>query len=149
LASIVLPRRIEEREPLIMRIIKWFYVPALHAAMRHKTLVMGFAATVLFVAFAIVAPNLGSEFVPRLSEGAIAVSVVRLTGTDLDSSIKYNTQMERAVLAEFPDEVEHVWCRIGTAEISTDPMGIELTDMFMTLKPRNQWKKAHSQAELT
>ena len=89
-----------------------------------------------------IAPNLGSEFVPRLSEGAIAISVVRLTGTDLDDSIKYNTQMEKAVLAEFPDEVEHVWSRIGTAEIATDPMGIELTDMFITLKPRDQWKKA-------
>ena len=84
-----------------------------------------------------------------MSEGAIAVSVVRLTGTDLDDSIKYNTQMEKAVLAQFPDEVEHVWSRIGTAEIATDPMGIELTDMFITLKPRDQWKKAHTQAELT
>ena len=74
---------------------------------------------------------------------------MRLTGTDLDDSIKYNTQMEKAVLADFPDEVEHVWSRIGTAEIATDPMGIELTDMFITLKPRNQWKKAHTQAELT
>ena len=96
-----------------------------------------------------IAPNLGSEFVPRLSEGAIAISVVRLTGTDLDDSIQYNTQMEKAVLAAFPDEVEHVWSRIGTAEIATDPMGIELTDMFITLKPRKQWKKAHTQAELT
>ena len=104
---------------------------------------------VLFVAFGMIAPNLGSEFVPRLSEGAIAISVVRLAGTDLDDSIKYNTQMEKAVLAEFPDEVEHVWSRIGTAEIATDPMGVELTDMFITLKPREQWKKAHTQAELT
>ena len=117
--------------------------------MRNKVLVVGFAASLLFVAFAIIAPNLGSEFVPRLSEGAIAVSVVRLTGTDLDDSITYNTQMEKAVLAEFPDEVEHVWSRIGSAEIATDPMGTELTDMFMTLKPRDQWKKAHTQAELT
>jgi Cu/Ag efflux pump CusA len=83
---------------------------------------------------------LGSEFVPRLSEGAIAISVVRLTGTDIDDSVKYNTQMEQAVLAEFPDEVEHVWSRIGTAEIATDPMGTELTDMFITLKPRDQWR---------
>ena len=68
--------------------------------MHHKTLVIGFAACVLFVAFGMIAPNLGSEFVPRLSEGAIAVSVVRLAGTDLDDSIQYNTQMEKAVLAD-------------------------------------------------
>src|SRR5580765_6116403 len=57
--------------------------------------------------------------------------------------------MEQAILKQFPDEVEHVWSRIGCAEIATDPMGIELTDMFITLKPREEWKKAHTQAELT
>jgi len=149
LASLILPRTIDEREPLLMRGIKWLYVPLLHRAMRHKALVLGFAAAVLFVAFAIIAPNLGSEFVPRFSEGAIAVSVIRLAGTDLEDSIKYNTQMEKLVLATFPDKVEHVWSRIGTAEIATDPMGIELTDMFMTLKPRNAWKHAQTQSELT
>jgi cobalt-zinc-cadmium resistance protein CzcA len=149
LASLVLPRRMDEREPLLMRLIKWFYVPALRVAMRNRGLVVGFALVVLFVAFAIIAPNLGSEFVPRLSEGAIAISVVRLTGTDLDDSIAYNTQMEKTVLAEFPDEIEHVWSRIGSAEIATDPMGTELTDMFLTLKPRSEWTKAHTQAELT
>ncbi|HEY2883409.1 MAG TPA: CusA/CzcA family heavy metal efflux RND transporter [Pirellulales bacterium] len=149
LASLVLPRKIEEREPLLMRAIKAVYLPALHFAMRFKWLVVAAAVAIMFVAFGMVAPNLGSEFVPRLSEGAIAISVVRLTGTDLDDSIKYNTQMEKAILAEFPDEVQHVWSRIGCAEIATDPMGIELTDMFMTLKPREQWKKAKTQAELT
>ena len=49
----------------------------------------------------------------------------------------------------FPDEVEHVWSRIGSAEVATDPMGVELTDMFITLQPREQWTKATSQAELT
>ncbi len=50
--------------------------------------------------------------------------------------------MEKAILAAFPDEVQHVWSRIGTAEIATDPMGVELTDLFITLKPRDRWKKA-------
>jgi heavy metal efflux system protein len=149
LASLILPRKIEEREPLLMRGIKWLYAPALRVAMRHKSIVLGFAAIVLFVAFALVAPNLGTEFIPRLSEGAIAVSVIRLTGTDLDDSIRYNTRMEKTVLAAFPDEVEHVWSRVGTAEIATDPMGIELTDLFISLKPRAQWKKADTQADLT
>jgi cobalt-zinc-cadmium resistance protein CzcA len=60
-----------------------------------------------------------------------------------------NTRMEKAIRAAFPDEVEHVWSRIGTAEIATDPMGVELTDLFITLKPRERWKKTHTQAELT
>jgi heavy metal efflux system protein len=149
LASLLLPRHIEERQPLLMRIAHRIHAPILRFSMNYKGLVIGFAAVVMFVAFGLIAPNLGSEFVPRLSEGAIAISVVRLTGTDLDDSIKYNTLMEQQILKEFPDEVAHVWSRIGTAEIATDPMGIELTDMFMTLKPRNEWKKAHNQADLT
>src|SRR5262245_8712608 len=150
LTSLVLPRRIDEREPLLMRGIKALYIPVLHLAMRMKLAVVGLAAGLMFVAFAIIAPNLGSEFVPRLSEGAVAISVVRLTGTTLEDSSRYNTQMEQALLAEFPDEIEHVWSRIGCAEIATDPMGIELTDMFITLKPREKWtKNARTQAELT
>jgi cobalt-zinc-cadmium resistance protein CzcA len=149
LASLLLPRRLEERPPLLMRLALRINTPILRFSMNHKPLVLGFAACVLYVAFGLIAPNLGWEFIPRLSEGAIAISVVRLTGTDLDDSIKYNTLMEQRIREEFPDEVAHVWSRIGTAEIATDPMGIELTDMFMTLKPRDMWKKAHNQADLT
>jgi heavy metal efflux system protein len=149
LASLVLPRRIEEREPFLMRLAHRINEPLLRLSMRHKTFVMASACVVMFIAFGLIAPNLGSEFVPRLSEGAIAISVVRLTGTDLEDSIKYNTLIEKRLLAEFPDEIAHVWSRIGSAEIATDPMGIELTDTFMSLKPRDMWKKAKTQAELT
>ena len=149
LASLLLPRKIEEREPLLMRVAHRIHAPLLRFSMTNKPLVMAFAGLVMFVAFGLIAPNLGSEFVPRLSEGAIAVSIVRLTGTDLDDSIKYNTLIEKRLLEQFPDEIAHVWSRIGSAEIATDPMGIELTDTFMSLKPRDMWKKAKTQAELT
>ena len=149
LASFFLPKKLEEHEPLLMRIAHAIHFPILQFAMHNKLAVMGFAATVLILAFGLIAPNLGSEFVPRLSEGAIAIGVVRLAGTDLDESVRYNTEMERVILASFPDEVEHVWSRIGTAEVATDPMGVELTDTFITLKPRSNWKKARTQAEFT
>ena len=149
LASFFLPKRTEEREPLLMRLAHAIHYPVLRFAMRHKLAVIGFAACVLIVAFGMIAPHLGSEFVPKLSEGAIAIGVVRLAGTDLAESVRSNTEMERAILAEFPREVEHVWSRIGTAEVATDPMGVELTDIFITLRPRVQWTKAASQAELT
>ncbi len=149
LASYVLPRRMEEREPFLIRWIKRLYQPVLHFTMHHKLAVIGFALCLLVIAFGLIAPNLGSEFVPKLSEGAIAINVVRLAGTNLDESIRYNTQMERAILKEFPDEVVHVWTRIGSAEVATDPMGIELCDLFITLTPRNQWTRAVTQAELT
>ncbi len=149
LASYLLPAKIADREPLLMRLAHAIHNPILRFAMRHKLAVIGLAAGILFVAFAMIAPHLGSEFVPRLSEGAIAVGVVRLAGTDIQASIDLNTKMEQTILRAFPDEVEHVWSRIGTAEVATDPMGLELTDLFITLRPRSQWKKATTQAELT
>ncbi|HEY7310933.1 MAG TPA: CusA/CzcA family heavy metal efflux RND transporter [Gemmataceae bacterium] len=143
LASLLLPRRIREREPLLMRLAHRIHNPILRLCMGHKLAVLGIAGGVLVVAFGVLAPNLGSEFVPRLSEGAVCINVVRLAGTDLDESIRANTRMEKAILRAFP-EVEHVWSRIGTAEVATDPMGVELTDVFITLKPREQWRQARS-----
>ncbi len=149
LASLVLPARMKAREPLLIRLAKWVYAPILRFTMQHRLVVIGFALCVLFVAFGMIAPNLGSEFVPQMSEGAVAINVVRLAGTDLDESIRYNTSMEKAVLAAFPDEVAHVWSRVGSAEIATDPMGVELTDLFITLRPRSRWKQASTQTQLT
>jgi cobalt-zinc-cadmium resistance protein CzcA len=148
LASLLLPKKVRGREPLLMRLAHRIHAPILTLCMHHKSLVIGFALCVLVVA-SLIALNLGSEFVPRLSEGAICVNVIRLAGTDLDESIRSNTLMEKAVLEAFPDEVQHVWSRTGTAEVATDPMGVELTDFFITLKPRGKWKKARTQAELT
>lgn len=149
LASYMLPKKLEEREPLLIRWIKRAYQPVLHFTMHQKVVVIGFALCVLVIAFGFIAPNLGREFVPKLSEGALAINVVRLAGTDLEESIRYNTQMEQAILREFPDEVEHVWSRIGSAEVATDPMGVELTDVFITLKDRKRWTRAKTQDQLT
>jgi cobalt-zinc-cadmium resistance protein CzcA len=136
-------------EPLLVRLIKRIYRPILHFTMQQKLAVIGFALGVLVIAFGMIAPNLGTEFMPQLSEGAVAINVVRLAGTALDESIRFNTQMERALIDAFPDELAHVWSRIGSAEIATDPMGLELTDVFVTLRPRSEWKKAATQSGLT
>ncbi len=149
LASYFLPRRIQESEPILVRMAKWIYRPILHFTMEHKAAVVLFAAGVLAVAFGMIAPHLGSEFVPKLSEGAISINVVRLAGTSLDQSIEINTRMEQRLRERFPDEIECVWSRIGSAAVATDPMGIELTDMFITLKPRSEWTQAKTQDELT
>jgi cobalt-zinc-cadmium resistance protein CzcA len=140
LASLLLPRRIAEREPLLMRLAKWLYRPLLHLTMRYKFAVLGITAGLLIVSFGMIAPQLGAEFVPRLSEGALVMNVIRLAGTDLDESIRRNSQLEQVILEKFPDEVREVWSRIGTAEVATDPMGLEATDLFVSLKPRAQWR---------
>ena len=149
LASLLLPRHIEEREPLLMRIAHKIHYPVLQFSMHHKSAVIAFAIAVLTVTYGLIAPNLGSEFVPRLSEGALVLGLVRLPGTDLAESVRGNTAIEKLLIEKFPDEVAHVWSRVGTAEVATDPMGVELTDVFISLKPRTQWKQATTQDEVT
>ena len=149
LASYFLPRKIEERTPLFMRIAHAIHNPILDFSMHHKTAVIAIAVALLVFAFGFIAPNLGSEFVPTLSEGALTVNIIRLADTPIERSVEENTRIEKAILAAFPNEVNHIWSRIGTAEIATDPMGVELTDMYMSLKPRLQWTKAKTQGELT
>ncbi|MBI2806785.1 MAG: efflux RND transporter permease subunit [Planctomycetes bacterium] len=149
LASYFLPEKIEEREPLFMRIAHAIHYPILQFSMKHKTAVIVVAVMILIIAFGFIAPNLGSEFVPTLSEGAMTINIVRLADTPIERSIEENTKLEKIILDAFPDEVNHVWSRIGTAEIATDPMGVELTDMFISLKTRDKWKKAKTQDELT
>ncbi len=132
-----------------MRIAHAIHNPLLRFSMEHKFGVIAVAVGILAVAFGFIAPNLGSEFIPTLSEGAITINVVRLADTPIERSIEENTKIEQAILQQFPDEVQHIWSRIGTAEIATDPMGVELTDVFISLKPRLKWQKAKTQAELT
>jgi cobalt-zinc-cadmium resistance protein CzcA len=147
LASLVLPRRMEEKEPWLVRAARWLYAPLLRLALRNglAVLLFGLASMTLAV---LVAAKLGGEAVPKLSEGSFVISILRLPGTDLDESLRYNTRMEQMLLADFPDEVERVWSRCGTAEVATDPMGPEETDMFIMLKPREQWTRAKTQGQL-
>ena len=147
LASLFLPSKPKTHDPLIVRLAKRIYSPALHYVLRARAAVL--FTTVAVLAGAVwMALNLGAVFIPRLSEEAIVVNTVRLAGVSVDESVRYGTQIERLLLEEFPDEIKHIWSRTGTAEVATDPMGIELTDVFMTLHPRDQWTRAATQAEL-
>jgi cobalt-zinc-cadmium resistance protein CzcA len=109
--------------------------------------VLGSAVAVVLLA-GLAATRLGSEFVPRLSEGTIVINTVRLADVSLSESLRYGARIENVLLSKFPDEVKRVWSRTGTAEVSTDPMGLELTDVFVTLQPRDRWERAGSQDEL-
>ena len=147
LASVLLPRRLPARDPLPVRAARWLYRPVLRRALRQRVAVLAFAAAAL-LAGVVLARGLGSEFVPRLSEGAVTLTVFRLPGTSLEEAVRANTVMERILLKEFPDEVARVWSRCGTGGVATDPMGPEETDLFIALKPREGWKRAKTQDEL-
>lgn len=142
-----LPARPSLRESALMRGLIIVYERALERVLRFRRYALA-AVLVILAGTGVLAGRLGSEFVPRLSEGAIVLNVIRLAGISLEESVSYNTTMEQLILDAFPDEVADVWSRTGTAEVATDPMGTELTDVFIALKPRNQWKAARSQSEL-
>jgi cobalt-zinc-cadmium resistance protein CzcA len=148
LVSLLLPKVVKEREPWLVRLAHRLYAPALEWALRRRTLTLA-GAMVLFALTAVLAARLGGEFLPKLGEGAIVGTTVRLAGISVEEAVAQNDRIERALLAEFPDEIEHIWTRLGTAEVATDPMGVELADFFLALKPRGQWKMARTQAELT
>lgn len=142
-----LPKRVREKEGLVARAMNSAYSWLLKVAFRVRWFVLAGAASLL-IAAGWTSGRLGGEFIPRLSEGAVVLNTIRLAGVSLEESVRYNTQIEELLLSEFPDEIRHVWSRIGTAEIATDPMGTELTDIFLSLKPRSDWTKATTQAEL-
>ena len=142
-----LPRKAKEKEGWFARVITAVYSAKLAVAMKLRWVVLPLVILLLAVT-TWTATRLGGEFIPRLSEGAVVINTIRLAGVSIDESVAYNTRIEQLLLDKFPDEVRFVWSRIGTAEVATDPMGTELTDIFMSLKPRDQWTKASSQAEL-
>ncbi|HVU88809.1 MAG TPA: CusA/CzcA family heavy metal efflux RND transporter [Pirellulales bacterium] len=147
LASLVLPKHIEERDALPIRLARAIYAPVLRFCLQFRYLVLAVALGGLIMAAALVL-SFGSEFVPRLSEGAIVIGVVRPPGTSLEESIRVNTQIERMLLETFPDEVSHAWSRVGAPEVATDAGSVEMTDLFVALKPRERWKRAATQDEL-
>jgi len=146
LASFAL-RKGAHPEPRFVRWLKERYDPILRWTLSHARWVLGGAAALLLVTAA-GAVRLGSEFVPKLSEGTIVVNVVRLAEVSLDESVRMGERIEKVILAKFPDEVERVWTRTGTPEVATDPMGVELSDVFVALTPRDRWRRARTQAEL-
>ncbi len=147
LSSLLLPRRPRHRDALVVRAARRAYRPVLEFALRWRWAVLA-GAGLLVVNGALLARTLGSEFLPRLYEGTIVINTVRLASVSLDESVRYGTQIEKVLLAAYPDEIERVWSRTGTAEVATDPMGVELSDVFVTLTPRERWRRAHSQAAL-
>ncbi|MFH0983286.1 MAG: CusA/CzcA family heavy metal efflux RND transporter, partial [Planctomycetota bacterium] len=147
LASLLLPKTPREREPWIVRTLKRSYAPVLDYVLRRRAVVLA-GAGIALIAGVWIAPRLGTVFIPRLSEEAVVINTVRLAGVALEESVRYGTRLEQLLLKAFPDEIKHIWSRTGTAEVATDLMGVELTDIFMTLHPRERWKCAKTQEEL-
>ena len=147
LASIGLARKTSDKETLIDRLAHWLFQPLLHLGMRFPKMTLTFVGLIT-VATTLLGLTLGSEFVPRLNEGTIVINTIRLASVSLEESLEYGSRIEALLREEFPDEIDQIWSRTGTAEVATDPMGFEVTDVYISLKPRENWKQAKTQDEL-
>lgn len=147
LISLFLRGRVEAREVPLMQRARRIYEPVLEWALGHGRVVLSGAAALVLAALAVF-PFLGSEFIPRLDEGSLALQVMRLPSISLEESVRQGTLLEQRLLAAFPDEIENIVSRTGRAEIATDPMGVNVSDVFITLKPREEWTRAGSKESL-
>lgn len=134
--AVVMNKPVREKESGIIRVGKSLYRPLLEKALAFRGIVVA-GATALVVVCLWLATTLGSEFVPQLDEGDIALHALRIPGTGLEQSIKLQAILEERLKA-FP-EVDKVFAKIGTPEVATDPMPPNVADNFVMLKPRDQW----------
>ena len=143
--TFLLRGQVSEKESPIIRIAKRFYTPSLAWTMRNRRTALAVALVFIIISGAIF-PFLGSEFIPRLDEGALAVQVQQLPSVSLAQSVRTTTAVER-VLKQFP-EVTKVVSKTGRAEVATDPMSVDFSDLYIGLKPPSEWKTAHTREEL-
>jgi len=128
--------RINEQENWLMRTARKFYRPVLMLALRLRWTVV--AVSVLLTATsAWLATTMGTEFIPQLDEGDIALHALRIPGTGLDQAVEMQFALEDRI-REFP-EVAIVFSKIGTAEVATDPMPPSVADNLVIMKPREEW----------
>jgi len=130
----------------LMNLIKKFYEPSIIWALKFKKAVLAMALLLLIVSIAMFS-KMGGEFVPTLDEGDFVIQPVLKTGTSLTKTIEITTRIEQILLEKFP-EVDQVVSRIGAAEIPTDPMSMEESDVIIKLKPKKEWVSAKTKDEL-
>jgi cobalt-zinc-cadmium resistance protein CzcA len=145
--ALFIGKRVAEKENRLMQGAKRIYTSVLERTMVNKPIVLT-SAIVTVVLSGLLVTRMGSEFIPSLNEGDLAVLTMRIPGTGLSQSVAMQQQLERTLKKQFP-EIDRVFARIGTAEVATDPMPPSIADSFIMLKPQEQWPKPRkSHAEL-
>ncbi len=134
--AVFLGGRVDEKENWVMRWARRGYEPLLAWSLKRGAWVMG-GALVLVALSALLTTRLGTEFIPNLDEGDIALHALRIPGTSLQQAVTMQSTLE-ARIKQFP-EVERVFGKLGTAEVATDPMPPSVADTFLMMKPRTQW----------
>lgn len=142
LASMLLksPKGIDEESPKVMQFFERMYQwPLAWAVKNQKAILVGAGATVVLGVGLFL--SRGSDFLPQLNEGSLAIQMIRSVDISLSESLELQKQSERTIL-QFP-EVTHVFANIGTGEVATDPMGVNTGDTYVMLKPREEWPEVN------
>lgn len=150
LASWLLKGHITSHEPKLMQWLRRIYIPSFNWSIQRPKLTMAFGAISIAIGVVLFTTR-GAEFLPQLSEGSFAFHMIRPVNTNLSLSVEMQKKADQIVSAF--SEVNHVFSRIGTSEVATDPMGVNVSDSYIMLKPRSEWPevdgKKRSYSELT
>jgi cobalt-zinc-cadmium resistance protein CzcA len=145
MATYLFKKDVKVRESIILRPLERWYRQALALAMKHTKVVISSSVLLLLSAIALV-PQIGTEFVPELEEGTINLRVTLAPSSSLDTSLQVAPILEK-ILLTFP-EVEYALSRMGRAEIGGDPEPVNNIEIYIGLKPVNQWTSATNRDEL-
>ncbi|NBG64564.1 CusA/CzcA family heavy metal efflux RND transporter [Acidiluteibacter ferrifornacis] len=149
ISSILIKPDVVDKPNFSKRLNNWLanqYEHFLTRALSHKKAILT-VASALLIGSVILFNSMGGEFVPTLDEGDFVIQPVLKTGTSLSSTIATTTKIEQILIDKFP-EVDQIVTRIGAAEVPTDPMSMEESDVMITLKPKSEWTSAKSKDEL-
>jgi cobalt-zinc-cadmium resistance protein CzcA len=139
LCSYLLGGNIKEKDSFLVNWAKIVYTPILRFALGFRWVVTG-VAVALFILAVFVFNRLGAEFVPQLDEGSFATHMIRTTSIGIDASVDMQKRGEKLLLEKFP-EVSYTFSRLGTAEIASDPMGVNVADTYIMFNPPEKWRK--------
>ncbi len=136
-----------QKEARFLKPLKILYLYCLKSLLPRRKIAVACAFLAL-IGGGFMASRLGARYLPRLEENTLVLSTVRMPGISLEENLVQSRDLEAYLLRRFPHEIRAVLTRIGSAELATDPMGLEQADVFLDLFDKKHWKRAHSQVEL-
>jgi cobalt-zinc-cadmium resistance protein CzcA len=145
LSSFFLKDKKDHKEPKVIHWLRKLYTPLLERAMKRKWITLGIAMVVFTISMGVV-PFLGTEFIPELDEGTFLIQAIRLPSISLTECIEIDKKIQQIIM-QFP-EVGSLVSRLGRPDIASDPMGLNWSEIFVSLKPQSEWKNAKTKDEL-
>lgn len=142
LCSFVLTGEVKEKDSRLVTWFKYMYEPILHFSLRRRPIIVGLAVAVCIFS-GLLFQRLGAEFIPQLNEGTVTIQMIRSSSLGLEASVELQQRAERILREKFP-EITHIFSKIGTAEIASDPMGPNVSDTFVSLADESTWRKVHN-----